>query len=294
MIENILSGIVLDIILDGLKGTAAFAAAGVTQLISFNNNTIDSLFSNSAVTSFLSLVEVLGSILFLFGVGFSFADWAVKKQDNISDSVMDTFKNMFLGFFALLGFISIPILLIKFTNEICLQLTSNMSSDTMKYFWDEITTLEFSSSSPFDIVSTYWTKFLELFYVIIMFVCVVRLFFANIKRGGILLILIFICPFHLFSVPRGYTDSFFSWCKQVIGLCITAFIQNFLVTLSFVAFAFSGNMVFDMVVSAGVALSAFEAPRILTQFGLDTSMRTNVSQAIYGVSGAMNILRAFK
>lgn len=286
----IIGSLLLDSLLDLLKGLAALAAGWVTALISFNNDTVNTLFSNSAVTSFLIFVQVLGSIFFVFGVGFSFADWAIKKQDNIADTVMDTFKNMFLGFFALSGFISIPILLLKFTNEICLQISSNMSSAANEYFWEEIFTFEFET----DLSGFFGYKYGTFIFIIIMFICVARLFFANIKRGGILLILIFICPFHLFSVPRGYTDSFFSWCKQVIGLCITAFIQNFLVTLSFVVFAFSDNKVFDMVVTVGIALSAFEAPRILTQFGLDTSMRTNVSQAIYGISGAMNIIRAFK
>lgn len=29
----------------------------------------------------------------------------------------------------------------------------------------------------------------------------------------------------MFSVPRGYIDGFTGWCKQVIGLCLTTFLQ---------------------------------------------------------------------
>ena len=31
---------------------------------------------------------------------------------------------------------------------------------------------------------------------------------------------------YMFSVPRGYLDGFVSWCKQIIGLCLTAFLQS--------------------------------------------------------------------
>lgn len=50
--------------------------------------------------------------------------------------------------------------------------------------------------------------------------------FANLKRGGILLIQISVGSLYLFSVPRGYTDGFISWCKQVVGLCLTAFCRQ--------------------------------------------------------------------
>ena len=29
----------------------------------------------------------------------------------------------------------------------------------------------------------------------------------------------------MFSIVRGYTDGFIQWCKQIIGICLTAFLQ---------------------------------------------------------------------
>lgn len=55
---------------------------------------------------------------------------------------------------------------------------------------------------------------------------VIKVFFANLKRGGILLIQIAVGSLYMFSVPRGYTDGFIQWCKQIIGLCLTAFLQS--------------------------------------------------------------------
>ena len=68
-------------------------------------------------------------------------------------------------------------------------------------------------------------RFFMIFLLILMGYAVIKVFFANLKRGGILLIQIAVGSLYLFSVPRGYIDGFVGWCKQVIGLCLTAFLQ---------------------------------------------------------------------
>ena len=93
----------------------------------------------------------------------------------------------------------------------------------------------------------------------------------------------------MFSIPRGYTDAFWSWCKQVLGLCITSFMQNVLLTLGLLVFS-SQLTSQSMILGTGIMLSAAEVPRILQQFGLDTSMKVNFSQAIMGASNAVNIV----
>ena len=65
-----------------------------------------------------------------------------------------------------------------------------------------------------------------LFCVILMGYAVIKVFFANLKRGGILLIQIAVGSLYMFSVPRGYLDGFMGWVRQVIGLCLTAFLQS--------------------------------------------------------------------
>ena len=35
---------------------------------------------------------------------------------------------------------------------------------------------------------------------------------------------------YMFSVPRGYMDGFVQWCKLIIGLCLTAFLQATIIT----------------------------------------------------------------
>ena len=69
-----------------------------------------------------------------------------------------------------------------------------------------------------------------LFCVILMGYAVLKVFFANLKRGGILLIQIAVGSLYMFSVPRGYLDGFMGWMRQVIGLCLTAFLQSTILT----------------------------------------------------------------
>ena len=106
-----------------------------------------------------------------------------------------------------------------------------------------------------------------LFCVILMAYAVIKVFFANLKRGGILLIQIAVGALYMFSVPRGYSDGFTQWCKQVIALCLTAFLQATILV--------AGLMVFNdhALLGLGLMLSAGEVPRIAGAFGLDTSTR---------------------
>ena len=126
---------------------------------------------------------------------------------------------------------------------------------------------------------------LLLFLLIMMGYAVIKVFFANIKRGGILLIQIAVGSLYMFSIPRGYTDGFTQWMKQVIGLCLTAFLQATILV--------AGLMVFSEhpLLGLGLMLSAGEVPRIAGTFGLDTTTRANIMSAVYTAQAAVNTTR---
>ena len=115
--------------------------------------------------------------------------------------------------------------------------------------------------------------------------CVVKCFFSNIKRGGILLTQIAVGSLHMFSLPRGYTDGFTGWCKQVIAICFTTFMQTTLMLLGLM------TMQSHPLLGLGVMLSANEVPRIAQQFGLDTSIRVNAMSAVHTTTSLINIGR---
>jgi len=129
------------------------------------------------------------------------------------------------------------------------------------------------------------SPFMLLFCIILMAYAVIKVFFANLKRGGILLIQIAVGSLYMFSIPRGFTDGFIQWCKQVIGLCLTAFLQSTILV--------AGLMVFreSALLGLGLMLSAGEVPRIAGAFGMDTSTRANVMSAVYTAQAAVNTTR---
>ena len=124
-----------------------------------------------------------------------------------------------------------------------------------------------------------------LFCIILMAYAVIKVFFANLKRGGILLIQIAVGSLYMFSIPRGYVDGFTQWIKQVIGLCLTAFLQSTILV--------AGLMVFKdhALLGLGLMLSAGEVPRIAGTFGLDTTTRANIMSAVYTAQSAVNTNR---
>ena len=121
-----------------------------------------------------------------------------------------------------------------------------------------------------------------LFCIILMAYAVIKVFFASLKRGGILLIQIAVGSLYMFSIPRGYVDGFVQWIKQVIGLCLTAFLQAIILV--------AGLMVFreHALLGLGLMLSAGEVPRIAGTFGLDTTTHANIMSAVYTAQAAVH------
>ena len=115
--------------------------------------------------------------------------------------------------------------------------------------------------------------------------CIVKIFFANIKRGGILLIQIAVGALYMFSVPRGYQDGFGQWMKQIAALCLTAFMQTTLLFLGLLTFPS------NMLLGLGVMLAANEVPRIAQQFGLDSSVKVNMMSVVHATSTAVNMTK---
>ena len=114
---------------------------------------------------------------------------------------------------------------------------------------------------------------------------IIKCFFSNLKRGGILLIQIAVGSLYMFSVPRGYMDGFIQWCKQIIGLCLTTFLQATILT--------AGLLVLKdhALLGLGLMLSAGEVPRICGAFGLETSTHANIMSAVYAAQAAVNTTR---
>ena len=245
------------------------------------------IFDLSWVQATVELFTLFGWALFAAGIVVAVFDLAIEYQNgraNVRSTALDWIK----GFMAVSLFTITPIELYKF----CVSLQNTLSGDLTRIFASQQGTslgevAMFAMQSYFNPNGTMIPIGLfELVMLIALGFCVFKIFFDNIKRGGILLIQIAVGSLHMFSIPRGYDEGFNQWVKQVIALCLTAFLQTTLLFLGLLTFP---N---NILLAIGIMMAAAEVPRIAQQFGLDTSVRVNVMSAVHMGTSAVNLVRA--
>lgn len=232
----------------------------------------------------------------LYGVGLVVAcfECGIEYQSG-RGSIKDTALNAIKGFMAVGLFTTVPVELYKLSVSLQGSFTAGITglgTDFSTVASNIITSLQDAggleqamTSNVFGGLTAITSPIMMIFILILMGYAVIKVFFANLKRGGILLIQIAVGSLYMFSVPRGYIDGFVSWCKQVIGLCLTAFLQATVLI--------AGLMVVKdhALLGLGLMLAAGEIPRIAGQFGLDTSTKANLMGTVYAAQTAINMTR---
>ena len=241
------------------------------------------IFEMSWVQSIVLFFSYLGWALYGIGLVVACFECGVEYtagRGNLRDTALNAIK----GFLAASLFTVVPVRLYTLSLTLQASLTAGITgkassigeaaSGIVEAIGESLTDAEnfFHVTSPI----------MMLFCIIMMAYAVIKVFFASLKRGGILLIQIAVGSLYMFSVPRGYTDGFVQWCKQIIGLCLTAFLQATILITGLLTFKDHALL------GLGLMLSAGEAPRIAGAFGLDTSTRANVTSAVYAVQAAVN------
>ena len=237
------------------------------------------------VEATIHLFTLLGWALFIVGVVVAIFDVAVEYKSGRAN-IKTTVLNILKGFFAcsLIGIV--PVELYKLS----ISLQHTFASDLASLFAD-VRVSDMASLcndtffACFTITGSAITGLFWLIALIMFAYCVIKVFFQNIKRGGILLVQISVGSLYMFSVPRGYTDGFTQWIKQVIATCLTAFMQTTLLYLGLL------TVPENMLLGLGIMLAASEVPRIAQQFGLDSSVRFNVMSAVHATTTAINLTR---
>ena len=251
------------------------------------------LFEMSWVQSIVLFFSYLAWALYGTGLVVACFECGIEYSSgrgNIREAALNAIK----GFMAVSLFTVVPVRLYELSVTLQGQLTAgitgygasigDVASDIMQEF-SAVESLTDLTSGPFLGFGSITSGFMILFCIILMAYAIIKVFFANLKRGGILLIQITVGSLYMFSVPRGYTDGFIQWCKQIIGLCLTAFLQATILI--------AGLMVFKdhALLGLGLMLSAGEIPRIAGTFGLDTTTRANIMSAVYTAQAAVNTTR---
>ncbi len=258
----------------------------VSDFFTLMGNMGAEIFELSWVSATVRLFTLLGWSLFAAGTVVAVFDIAIEYQSGRAN-LKSTVINIIKGFFAASLVGVLPIELYKF----CISLQNVFSRDLAGIF-AEGQSLDLNGQSmtvlegSFRVAEDVTLSLFNLLALIAFAYCVVKIFFANIKRGGILLIQIAVGTLYMFSVPRGYDDGFKQWCKQIIALCLTAFMQTTLLFLGLLTF--TDNMLLGL----GIMLAANEVPRVAQQFGLDSSVKVNMMSVVHTTSTAVNLTRS--
>ena len=251
------------------------------------------LFEMSWVQSIVLFFSYLAWALYGTGLVVACFECGIEYSSG-RGNIRETALNAIKGFMAVSLFTVVPVRLYELSVTLQGQLTTgitgygasigDVASDIMQEF-SAVESLTDLTSGPFLGFGSITSGIMILFCIILMAYAIIKVFFANLKRGGILLIQIAVGSLYMFSVPRGYTDGFVQWCKQIIGLCLTAFLQATILI--------AGLMVFKdhALLGLGLMLSAGEIPRIAGAFGLDTTTRANIMSAVYTAQAAVNTTR---
>ncbi len=259
-------------------------------LSGFNNYALE-LFELSWVEVVIEFFRFFGFTLFVIGMFVASAECAIEYQEG-RGGVKSTALNIFKGFCAAYLFSWLPVELYKF----CVS-SQNMMAAEITGVRSETVGVENLIDSAFSSIAIFSgtpnqddinSSILVTIEIIAFIVVLIKIFLANVKRGGILLTQIAVGSLYMFSIPRGYSDGFWNWCKQIIGTCFTAFMQMTLLYLGLLTVSV------NPILGIGVMLAASEVPRIAQHFGLDTSIKGNMTSAIYATSSAVNLTRTLK
>lgn len=252
------------------------------------------LFELDWVQALVLFFTQLAWALYAVGLVVAVFECAIEYQSG-RGSIRDTAINAVKGFMAVGLFSTVPVELYKFSVSLQGRVSdgiAGLGGDFGSVAGNIIDTLvnagslqDAMISGAFGGINSITNPFLMIFILIMMGYATIKVFFANLKRGGILLIQIAVGSLYMFSVPRGYVDGFTSWCKQIIGTCLTAFLQATILIAGLMVL--STNALLGM----GLMLSAGEVPRIAGQFGLDTSTRANLMSSVYAAQSAVNLTR---
>lgn len=244
------------------------------------------IFELDWVNAMVKLFSLFGWSLFVVGLVVSAMDLAIEYQNGRA-SIHGTALNWIKGFMAVNLFTITPIELYKF----CVSLQNTFSKDLVSIFASqqgttlgEVATISLQIAFNKEGVLVNATLY-YLVCLIALGYSVIKIFFDNIKRGGILLIQIAVGSLYMFSIPRGYGDGFVQWVKQVIALCLTAFLQTTLLFLGLLTFKD------NMLLGIGIMMASSEVPRIAERFGLDTSVKFNMMSAVHMTSSAVNLVK---
>ncbi len=271
---------VVDKLLEGiLNWIFKIVMNALSEFFGIMGNMGADIFNNEWVQAIVLFFNYFAWALFAVGLVVAVFECAIESQ-NGRGSIKDTALNAIKGFMSVSLITVVPIELYKF----CISLQTTLSGDMTNL----IGMKDMSVDALEVLEDLTMGTLITLAMLIMLGYSIIKVFFANLKRGGILLTQIAVGSLYMFSVPRGYTDGFTQWGKQMIAICFTAFFQTLVLYIGL------GVLQSQLLLGLGLMLSATEVPRIAQQFGLETSAKANLMSSVYAMQSAISITRTVR
>lgn len=222
-------------------------SVALTMLDDVNGLSIN-FFSNEFIQAIVNFFTLFAWGLGLTGAAIAIMDFAVSYQTGGGGSFAGTGMNMLRLLVALLTFSSIPILLFQTSMDIygtvrsvvvgsmdgaTVGITDLVKGAVQSMFksvygtlppvkiangiWEFLKKLTdgFQATDPADAVLSSNADWWALIQLIILVWAIFKIFFSNLKRGGILLVQICVGSMHMLALARGYTDGFGSGANRL-------------------------------------------------------------------------------
>lgn len=268
-----LKATIVGILLEAFSALLIDSATGIlTNVIELTEST-STLFEHEVGQFFTGFSFKIGWMFWIIGVTIAILEIGIiyKSHSTLSESAKNLGLNIFKSFLAVSLFTTLPVKVYLFVSELSLDVVASifnlnsLSNTSLRLF-------DFFDSSIAKIICAGITIYAAF-----------KVFLSVVKRACSLLILITVGSLHMVSIPRGYWDGFNSWMKQVIALCFTNFCQ-IAVFAAGVLLVFSPGGIAIQMAGLSCVLAANDVPKIADKYGMDTSIRTSASSAVYTIS----------
>lgn len=240
------------------------------------------LFDLPWVQSILQFFSYLAWALYVTGIVIACFQCGIEYASGRGD-IRATMVAILKGFFAVNLFTIVPIRLY----ELSVTMQASMTAGLTGYGATTIGEAASAALADYSLIESLTdmgsgsvggmgltSPFMIIVSLALMSYAVIKVFLSNLKRGGILLIQIAVGSLLMMGIPCGNQEGLTNWCKQVIALCLTAFLQATMLT--------AGLMVFreHLLLGLGMMLAAGDVPQIAGHFGLETTAQGSVSSAV--------------
>lgn len=278
----------MDYIFDYLLAAILKGAGSIIEIIS--DNTLG-FFTLPIVINVLDLFEYVGGALLVCGLLFGITKHAIEAQEDGGTEWHQLILNIFYSILALAFIRAGVIFLFTLSKAVQKSLFTTIDASNYETVFNKMQTSLATGVAPSATPGSAGLSSLWIIVIVVMLIVMLLIiFFQMLKRTGIILAHIAIGYLHVFSLPSGNFNDFFSWCKMAVAICATNIIQTtlLLIGMSLITVDTSIQRIF---LGMGVLLAATEVEKVCERFGFSTGTRRQLGSAVNSVNSSVKLYR---